>query len=282
MRNLIYSVLAALVCAVSIHSVEAQILAPAASPRAELKQEVGLVDITIEYSRPGMKDRKIFGEMLPFGQFWRTGANAPTTITFSDDVMIGGQALKGGSYSLFSYPGEDEWTVIFSHSKALPGAEGYDKSQDAVRIQVRPETLGSPVETFTIDVANIRNNTATIDVSWENTRVSIPVSMNTDEKVFASIEKVMAGPGANDYYAAAGYYLNAGKDLEQAREWAEKAVEMTGGKFYWMTHTKAVIESELGLKEEAVKSANVSLKAAQASGDKHYVMLNEKLISELK
>lgn len=282
MRNFINLFLIALLSAYAVHSVEAQIQAPAASPASTLKQEIGLVEIEINYSRPGMKEREIFGAMLPFGQFWRTGANAPTMVSFSDDVMIGGQKLAKGEYALFSYPGEKDWTIIFSNSKALPGGDGYDKSLDAVRMQVKPEELSAPVETFTINIANIRNNTATIDLEWENTRVSIPVSMNTDEKVFASIEKVMNGPSANEYYTAANYYLSAGKDLSQAREWVTKAVEMTGGNYFWMSHTKARIEAELGLKSEAIKTAQASIKAAKAAGDTHYVALNENLIADLK
>lgn len=271
MTNFINSIFIAIMCAMAVYTVDAQIQAPAASPASTLKQKVGLVDIEIDYSRPGMKDRKIFGAMLPYDQEWRTGANAPTTISFSDDVMIGGQKLPKGQYVLTSIPGEENWTIIFKN-----------QGSETIRLQVKSEKLNDPVETFTINVANIRNNTATIDLEWENTRVSIPVSLNTDEKVFASIKSVMDGPSANDYHTAAGYYLSAGKDLNQAREWAEKAIEMTGGNFFWMIHTKAVIEAELGMKEEAIKSAEASIKAAKASGDTHYVLLNEKLIEELK
>jgi len=282
MKNFFYLMLAACICAVSIHSLEAQVQAPSPSPTATLKQEVGLTDIEITYSRPGVKDRTIFGELVPYDQFWRTGANATTKVSFSDDVMIGGKKLEKGTYSLFTYPGKDEWTVIFSNSMSLPGADGYDKSNDAVRIQVKPEDHPTKLETFTIDVNNIRNNTATIDLVWENTIVSIPVSFNTDEKVFASIDKVMNGPTGNDYYAASGYYLSAGKDLEQAHKWATKAVEMTDAKFPWIIYNKAQIEAELGNKEEAVKTAKQAITAAKAMNNDHYVMLNEKLIKELE
>lgn len=282
MKKFFYLFLAAVLTAVSMHTLEAQIQAPAPSPSSTLKQTVGLTDIEINYSRPGVKDRTIFGEIVPYNQFWRTGANAPTTVSFSDDVMIGGKNIKKGSYSLFTIPGKSSWTVIFSNSTSLPGAGGYNKSNDAARLQVVPETLADKVETLTINVANIRNNTATIDLAWENTRVSIPISLNTDEKVFASIEQVMNGPTAGDYYSAAGYYLSAGKDLKQAREWAAKAVEMTGGKQPWVSHTKALIEVELGLKTEAIKTAKASIDAAKAMKNDHYVMLNEKLIEKLK
>lgn len=271
MTNLINTLFIAIFCAVTVYTVDAQILAPAASPASVLKQKVGLVDIEINYSRPGMKDRAIFGAMLPYDQEWRTGANAPTTVSFSDDVMIGGQKLPKGKYVLTSVPGEKNWTIIFKN-----------QDSEALRLKVTSEALTDPIETFTINVANIRNNTATIDLEWEKTRVSIPVSLNTDEKVFASIESVMNGPSANEYHTAAGYYLNAGKDLDQARKWAAKAVEMTGGNFFWMIHTKALIEAELGMKDEAIKSAEASIKAAKAAGDTHYVLLNENLIEKLK
>jgi len=282
MRKFFSLVIAACLCAVSIHSLDAQVQAPSPSPTATLKQEVGLIDIEINYSRPGVKDRTIFGELVPYGEFWRTGANASTKVSFSGDVMIGGKELKKGEYSLFTYPGENEWTVIFSNSMSLPGPEGYNKSNDAVRLQVKPETLANKVETFTIDVNNIRNNTATIDLSWENTRVSIPVSLNTDEKVFASIDQVMNGPTANDYYAASSYYLSVGKDLNQAHKWATKAVEMTDAKFPWIIYNKAQIEAELGQKDQAIKTAQQAIAAAKAMKNDHYIMLNEKLIKELK
>ncbi|MBY5957685.1 DUF2911 domain-containing protein [Membranicola marinus] len=281
MKNLFYLMLMTCICIFTAHPLTAQVQAPSASPTATLKQDVGLTDIEITYSRPGVKNRTIFGELVPYDQFWRTGANATTKVSFGDDVMIGGKQLKKGTYSLFTYPGEKEWTVIFSHAMNLPGADGYDKSNDAARIQIKPETLPHKVETFTIGVGNIRNNTATIDLSWENTRVSIPVSLNTDEKVFASIDQVMNGPSSGDYYTASGYYLATGKNLEQAHEWASKAVEMTDAKFPWFIYNKAQIEAELGKKDEAEKTAKQGISAAKAMGNDHYVMLHEKLIEKL-
>ncbi len=282
MKKVFSFVLSACLCALSVHSLDAQVQAPSPSPTSTLKQEVGLIDITINYSRPGVKDRTIFGELVPYGEVWRTGANSTTTVSFSGDVMIGGKNLKQGEYSLFTYPGKNDWTIIFSNSMTSPDANGYDKSNEAVRLQVKPETLDKKVETFTIDVNNIRNNTATIDLSWENTRVSIPISLNTDEKVFASIDQVMNGPTANDYYAASTYYLTAGKDLNQAHKWATKAVEMTNAKFPWIIYNKAQIEAELGQKDQAVKTAQQGVSAAKAMKNDHYVMLNENLIKELK
>lgn len=282
MRNFFYLMFLACICALSVHSLEAQVQAPSPSPTATLNQNVGLTDIEIVYSRPGVKDRTIFGDLLPYDQFWRTGANETTKVSFDDDVMIGGKKLEKGIYSLFTYPGKDEWTVIFSNAMSLPDASGYNKSNDAVRLQIKPESLPNKVETFTIDVNNIRNNTCTIDLSWENTRVSIPVSLNTDEKVFASIDKAMNGPTGNDYYAASSYYLSVGKDLEQAHKWATKAVEMTDAKFPWIIYNKAQIESELGKKEEAIKTAKQAITAAKAMKNDYYVMLNEKLIKELE
>ena len=282
MKNFFYLFLTAVVCAVSIHTLQAQIQTPPASPPSTLKQQVGLTDIEINYSRPGIKDRTIFGDLIPYGQFWRTGANSPTKVTFSDDVMIGGKDLKKGSYSLFTYPGEDEWTVIFSKATALPGPDGYDDSQDAVRIKVTPSEHNPKLETFTIDVNNIRNNTATIDLIWETTIVSIPVSLNTDEKVFASIEQTMNGPSGNDYHAASGYLFASGKDLDKALQYATKAVEMTEAKFPWIIYNKAQIEAELGKKAEAIKSAKQAITAAKAMKNDYYVSLNEKLIKELE
>jgi len=282
MKQFIYLSITAIFCAFGIHSLEAQVQAPAASPLSTVVQDVGLSKIEITYSRPGVKDRTIFGDLIPYGEFWRTGANAPTRITFSDDVMIGGKDLKSGTYSLFTYPGENKWTVIFSNATSLPGASGYDKSQDAVRIDVTPTERHPKVETFTIDVNNIRNNTATIDLSWENTLVSIPLGLNTDEKVFASIDRVMNGPTSNDYHAASSYYLAAGKDLDKALTWATKAVEMTEGKFPWVIFNKAQIEAQLGKKDAAIKSAQQGVSAAKGMNNEYYVNLLEGFIKELE
>lgn len=164
---------------------------------------------------------------------------------------------------------------------SLPGADGYDPGNDAVRIKVKPQSLSDKVENFTIDVNNLRNNSCTIDLSWDKTKISIPVSLNTDEKVFASIDKTMNGPTANDYYAASSYYLGVGKDLNQAHTWASKAVEMTDAKFPWIIYNKAQIEAELGKKSEAIKTAKQGVEAAKAMKLDHYIMLNEKLIKKL-
>ncbi len=281
MKQFVYLFILAMVGAFGVHNLEAQVQAPAASPMSKVVQDVGLTKIEISYSRPGVKDRTIFGDLIPYGQFWRTGANAPTRITFADDVMIGGKELKSGTYSLFTYPGESKWTVIFSNATALPGADGYDKSQDAVRIDVTPTEVQPKIETFTIDVNNIRNNTATIDLVWENTLVSIPVAFNTDEKVFASIDRVMNGPSSNDYHAASSYYLSVGKDLDKALTWAAKAVEMTEGRFPWIIFNKAQIEAALGKKDAAIKTAQQGVAAAKTMNNEYYVGLLEDFIRDL-
>lgn len=268
-------------CATFVTGSMAQIATPAASPLAKVTQNVGLAEVTIEYSRPGVKDRTIFGDLIPYGEFWRTGANATTKVTFSEDVMIAGKELKKGTYSLFSFPNKKQWDVIFSTSMSLPGGSGYDSSNEAVRVTLPVTELDQMVETFTINVGNLRNNSATIDISWENTGVSIPLALDTDSKVFASIDKAMSGPSANDYYAAASYYFDNGKDLKKAHEWVSKAVAMGDGSQFWMIHTKAKIEAALGKKAEAIKSANMSIKAAKAAGNNQYVMFNEKLIKSL-
>lgn len=282
MKKFIYLCVAAMFCAFTIHNLEAQVQVPAASPLSTLVQDVGLTKIEITYSRPGVKDRVIFGDLIPYGQFWRTGANAPTKVTFADDVMIAGKELKSGSYSLFTYPGEDEWTVIFSNATSLPGPDGYDKSHDAVRINVPVGEHQPKIETFTIDVNNIRNNTATIDLIWENTIVSIPVAFNTDEQVFASIENVMNGPSSNDYHAASSYYLTAGKDLDKALTWATKAVEMTDAKYPWVIFNKAQIEAALGKKADAIKTAQQGVSAAKGMSNDYYQNLLEDFIKELE
>jgi Protein of unknown function (DUF2911) len=262
----------------------AQIKTPQPSPVCKISQEVGLSNVAVEYSRPSMKGRKIFGDLVPFNEMWRTGANASTKITFGDDVTIGGtNKLPKGTYALYTIPGEKMWTIILHKNLTYWGTGGkdYKVEEDACRFEVAVQSTGYTVENFSMDVNNIKNTGAEILMSWENVRISIPFALDTDTKVMADIKTQMAGPSASTYYQAARYYLEEKKDLSQALVWVNMAMEKGGEKF-WMMRNKALILGELGRYKEAVETAEKSSEMAKADDNQDYPRMNAKNISEWK
>ncbi|MEO0661802.1 MAG: DUF2911 domain-containing protein, partial [Planctomycetota bacterium] len=207
----------------------AQIQKPPLSPRTVVEQEVGLGKVELEYSRPGVKGRKIFGELEPYGVVWRTGANSSTKITFSDPVNFGGQDVPAGRYALYSIPGEKTWTVILSKNADLWGAGGYDPKEDQVRIEVEPQALPALHETLTIDFEGFHSAGANLFVAWENTKIVVPIGVDTDSKVMAQIEervrKATGEVAPRTYFDAAIYLFEQKRDLEDAAAWIKKAVD---------------------------------------------------------
>ena len=258
-----------------------QVKAPQPSPKAKIEQVIGLTDVTVEYSRPGMKDRKIFGDLVPYNELWRTGANENTIITFSDDVKIEGKELPKGSYALFTKPGEKTWDVIFYSDTKNWGTPGkWDESKVAVKATVTAQKMPVKIESFLIVFDMLDNNGAEMELLWENTYVPIQIEVPTDKTTQASIDAAFSGPSAQDYYSAAAYYLAEGKDLKKALEWAGKAVTMRGEDAYWMLRTKSLIEAKMGDKKAAVASAKRSLASAEKAGNQGYVKLNKNSIAE--
>lgn len=258
---------------------QAQIDMPKASPPATLETEVGLTDVTVKYSRPGLKgrDKQIFGGLIPYDAVWRTGANESTKVTFSGDVKVEGQDLAAGTYALYTIPGEDNWTVIFSNQLDLWGASGYKEEEDALRVSVQPVTLPYPEETFTIDFSNYQNEGAEMDIIWDYTRVPVSITTATDEKVMAQIEDKVQG-NYRTYYDAANYYLLTDRDLDKAEEWIDKAISLRP--HYAFHHLKAKILAAQGNTKEAIKAAETSKRLASENNNQDYVKMNESLIAE--
>jgi tetratricopeptide (TPR) repeat protein len=263
-----------------------QIQMPRPSPGATITQDVGLGEVTVVYSRPGMKDRVIFGELVPYGEVWRTGANASTKITFTDDANFGGMDVPAGEYALLTVPGKDNWTIILS-SDLESNIGGYDEANDLGRIQVPANMIKTTFETFTIEFSNLSDNGAHLDLIWENTHVAVPITVDTDSKVMAMIEEqLIKGDGeglkAGDYANAADFYHKKGENLEQAVEWMDKAVSMAPEAFWYM-HRYARLLADAGMKEEAIKMAQKSMELAQNNegGDYGYVERNKELLKEL-
>lgn len=260
--------------------VAAQIQTPAPSPQAQLSQKVGLTDVTITYSRPSAKDRAVFGELVPYDKVWRTGANAATTVEFSDDVVIMGKELKAGKYSMYSIPGEKKWTIIFNTNSKKWGTTENKEGETLTTVDVTSYKIQPAVESFSISVDDLRNNDAALVISWANTAVKVPFSVPTAQKATASIEKAMAGPSAYEYYAAASYYLSEGQDLKQALDWVNRSIDESNP-MYYQVYTRALIFKELGMNEDAVKNATVAKELAEKAGDAHYTRLNTNLLKEL-
>jgi len=259
---------------------------PAASPASTLKQHVGLTDIEVVYSRPGVKGRTVFGGLEPLGKVWRTGANAATKITFSTPVKFGGVDVPAGSYQLFSIPGADEWTVILNKAAGQWGAYSYDEKQDLVRVKTKPVALAQSVETFTIDLNDIRDDSATLTLSWQKTCVPVKLEFAVTASIVAQIEAAMASAGekkADLYAQAAQFYLDHGLDLNKAVAWSEESLKLDP-KAFWTAHQQAQILVKQGKKAEAIAAAQRSLAIAAARGGDDYGFnkKNNDLIASLK
>lgn len=276
---------AAIICSTMI--AQAQVQAPAASPAGSVTTVVGLTDVKIEYSRPRVKGRKIFGTdatvLVPYGKIWRTGANNGTRITFSDDVTVEGVAVPKGTYLLLSWPGASEWTIALNKDVSLGGGvDKYDASKDAAKFKVKPEKLTEKVEVLTFNIGDISDDSksAKIQMAWENTSVKFTVTTDFDKKVMESIASATKVDPYN-YFVAATYYMDNNRDLKQALEWVTKAADEMGGP-YWVLYQKARIQKALGDKSGAIASANASIESAKKQNNADYQRMNEELIRSLK
>jgi hypothetical protein len=266
---------------------EAQVRTPAPSPAGSVTATVGLTDIKITYFRPSTKGRIIFGNdpaaLVPFGKIWRTGANSGTKISFSEDVTVEGIAVPKGEYLLLTWPGATEWTIALSKDVSLGGNTAkYDATKDVANFKVKAEKLAEKMETLTFNIGDIApdSKSAKIQLAWENTSVKFTVATDYDAAVVKSIEQFTKVDPYN-YFQAAVYYLETGKDLKQALEWVNKAAEGMGSPF-WVLHQKAKIQKALGDNKGALATANTSLESAKKEGNRDYQMMNEALIKSLK
>ncbi len=265
-------------------TIEAQVKTPQPSPKSTVNQVVGLTDVTIEYSRPSAKGRKVFGDLVAYGKLWRTGANANSKITFSDDVVVNGATLKKGTYAIFVTPNADMWEVNFytdTDNWGLP--ENWNENKVATRTNVSVTALAKAVETFTMGIGNLTNDSATLDISWEETMVSVKFEVPTSKTAMASIEKVLAGPTAGDYFSSAQYFYNSNGDMNKALEYVNKAVSMVKAGAdvpFWQLRQKSLIQAKLGDKKGAIETAKLSLAGAQKAGNDDYVKMNNDSIAE--
>lgn len=260
----------------------AQIETPQPSPFSKVEQKVGLTDITVEYSRPGMRGRTIFGDLVPYDKMWRTGANANTKITFSDDVMIGGKTVKAGSYAIFTKPGAKTWEVIFYANTDNWGTpQNWDEKLVAAKVNVDVIDVPMNIETFTITFDDLTNDSALLGLLWEKVYVGVKIEVPTAKKVSTSIDKIMNGPGAADYFAAARYNLESGGDINKAVTWIDKAIDMTkDNPRFWYLRQQSLIHAKAGNKSKAIAAAKASLAGAEKAKNADYVKMNKDSLKE--
>ncbi len=253
---------------------------PQPSTTQTIKQNFGLSSIELSYSRPNAKGRKVMGELVPFGAIWRTGANSATTLTFGDDVTIGDKKIAAGKYGLLSIPNKDSWTLIITKQTDVTSPAAYKEAEDVIRVNVKPMALPFMYETFTMQFANVKASTCELRLAWENTGVALPISTDVDAKVMKQIDNIM-GKDNLPYFNAAMYYMDNGKDLNQALTWFNKAAEQNPSA-YWVQYQKANCLAKLGKKQDAIAASTKSLELATAAKNGDYVKLNEDLLKTLK
>lgn len=272
---------AAFVLAFMVNS-SAQVVTPQASPKAVIEQTVGLTNVKIEYSRPSAKGRAVYGELVPFGRMWRTGANANTIISFSNDVVIAGKTLKAGSYALYTQPKADAWDIIFyddTNNWGLP--EKYDDTKEALRTSVKPEFLSRNVETLTIGVNNLDSDYGFLEIAWEKTMAAVKFEVPTKATAMKSIETAMAGPSANDLFASAQYYYQSNGDQAKALGWINQSIAKFGQEPpFYILRQKSLIQAKMGDKKGAIETAQLSLAAAEKAKNADYVKMNKDSIQE--
>ncbi|WP_445915209.1 DUF2911 domain-containing protein [Flavobacterium sp.] len=264
--------------------VEAQVKTPQSSPSAKVEQVVGLTTVQVEYSRPSAKGRTVYGDIVTFGKMWRTGANANTTISFTEDVKVGGKDLKKGKYALYTTPKADSWDVIFytdTNNWGLP--ETWNESNVALKITVKPETLTKSVESLSIFLNNLTNDSGVIELAWERTMIAIPFTVPTQETALKSIEKTLAGPSAGDYFSAAQYYYQTNSDMTKALSWVNSAISNSPKDKdvpFWYLRLKSLIQAKNGDKKGAIATAKESLALSVKAGNGDYEKMNKDSIAE--
>lgn len=278
----IYGIAGAVIFSVLTMTTQAQtVKTPAPSPAQTIKQSFALGEVTVDYSRPSVKGRVVFGDVVPFGKTWRTGANGATKITFTEDVKFEGKDVKAGTYAIYTVPNKDSWEVMLYTDLTIGGnVASYKAENELLRVKVTPTALPAKVETFTINFADVTATATTLELLWDKTRVPVKITAEIDAKIMKNIETSMA-TDARPYFQSASYYYENNKDLKQALVWANKAVELNPSAF-WIMLLKARIELKLNDKTAAIASAEKTVALAKEAQNDDYVKMGNDLIAEAK
>jgi hypothetical protein len=279
----LYTLIITLLVAVSTYTTQAQtrLKMPQASTSQTITQEFGLGKVTLIYSRPNVKGRKIFGGLEPYGQVWRTGANSATVITFTDDVTIEGNKVPAGEYALFTIPNATEWTIILNKKTKQWGAYEYKQADDVLRFKVKADKASAPVETFTMQFGNVKPTSAELNLMWERTAITLHLTTEVDSRIMANIDDAMKATDKKPYFAAAQYYYENNKDLNKALEWITEA-EKTDMKAPYYKYWKARIQLKKGDKAAAIATAKEGARLAKEAKNEEYVRLNEGVVAQAK
>ncbi|RXG22421.1 hypothetical protein DSM00_1515 [Leeuwenhoekiella aequorea] len=270
-----------LVCFIAFSlATQAQIQTPSASSHAMMEQVVGLTTVKVDYSRPNMRGREVFGNLVPYGKIWRTGANATTKFTVDKPVVIADKELAKGTYSIYTIPGEDMWEVIFYTDDANPLLTEFEDSKVALRTMVETVDMPMEMETFTIVIDDVMTDSAVLSILWANTIVPIKFNVLTDKEVLASIDQTLSGPASGDYFNAAVYYLNSGKDIDKAKTWMDKAMSMNKNPRFWELRQQSLVLAKAGDKKAAIEAAKKSLAGAKEAGNSDYIKMNTDSLKE--
>ncbi|SDE53353.1 Protein of unknown function [Mucilaginibacter pineti] len=252
---------------------------PEASSTQTLIQDFGLGKISITYSRPNVKDRKIFGGIIPYGEVWRTGANAATTITFTEKVIIEGHNVPAGTYSLFTIPERNEWTVILNKTVKQWGAYSYKQADDLLRFTIKPIRVAEKRETFTMAFANSSTQSSDLYLVWDHTAAAIHFQTDDDAKITANIDELMKGDRKPYYFNAIQYYYENHKDVEKALGWVYEA-EKSDPKGSWFKLWESRLLLRMGDKAGAIAAATEGIRLAKASKDDEYARLNQEALDQ--
>lgn len=265
----------------TLATMNAQVKTPQPSPAVSLKQVVGLTNFEVNYSSPSMKERKIFGVLVPYNKLWRTGANKNTTISFDDDIVFDGSKVEAGEYAIFTEPSEGRWVIyLYSDIENWGVPREWNDKYIAAKAVVETNNFEPAVESFTISFGHFTKDSAHLIMSWENTSAHVLIEVPSDEKVMTSIESSMKNPTPSDYYSAAVYFLETDRDINKAKMWINKAMDARDDKPYWMLRQQSLIYAKAGEKKTAIKLAEQSLEAAEKAGNADYVKMNKQSLLE--
>ncbi len=262
----------------------AQIKTPPASPTFEVKGTIGFAEVKVVYSRPSARERQVAGNLIPYNEVWRTGANASTKISFSEEVKLNGHPVPAGEYALYTIFTEEKATIILSKNLSWWGAIGYDPAEDFLRFDVPVKHPSSHYETFTISFSDFTRNSANLNMKWEHTKAMFSIESDVDARVMADIKAQLIdgkNPTARSYYDGAAYYYDTNRDAKLALSWVTKAIDMDKKPQYWMWYLKAQLLAKNNMKAEAITTAKKAIELAKEAGNMDYVKLNEQLMASL-
>ena len=248
---------------------------PTLSPFSEISQEIGLTKISLKYSRPSAKGRKVFGNLVPYNTIWRTGANASTKITFTESAKIGGQTILPGTYAIYTIPSEDLWTIIIHSNTTLRSIAGdaYKSADDIFRFEVKPIKTTNYVESFTMQFATLTSDSLELQLVWENTLISIPMKLEVASQIEQQMTEFMKTPESiphRTYFEAAQYYSNNGKDLNEALDFIDKALEKSPENFRYGL-LKAKIHTKMNNYKDALIVVEIANTWAKNKNNANYI-----------